>query len=78
MDNTLCPLCRNLLRITETHTEVEGDSSSATETRVYTVQTLSCRSKSCANYGKPVAENRLLIYPAQTETAPGSETEPET
>lgn len=62
MDN-VCPICKNLLRITASSTEVTGDTSGDEETKVFTVQELSCRSKGCGNFGKVVVENRVQIYP---------------
>ena len=34
--------------------KVEGDNSPDTETKVFTVQELTCRNKQCSNYGKVV------------------------
>lgn len=49
-----CPLCSIEMIIQKTYTEVEGDNSPDTQTKVYTLQELSCRNKKCGNYGKVV------------------------
>lgn len=43
--------------------EVSGDTSANEQTKVFTVQELSCRSKNCANFGKVITENRVQVYP---------------
>ena len=47
-----CPLCRVEGIISKTYTTVEGDNSPDTDTKVFTVQEISCRNKNCSNYGK--------------------------
>lgn len=49
-----CPLCKIEMAIQNTYTKVEGDNSPDTETKVFTVQELTCRNKQCSNYGKVV------------------------
>ena len=49
-----CPLCDVEMSIQKAYTEVEGDNSPLTETKVYTVHELTCRNKQCSNYGKVV------------------------
>ena len=61
----LCPKCKNLLRIAASRVEVTGDGSPETQTRVFTVQELVCRSPQCPEYGKAAAENRVQTYPAE-------------
>lgn len=61
--DSVCPICKNLLRITATRTDVSGDTSASEQTKVFTVQELSCRSKNCANFGKVITENRVQVYP---------------
>ena len=58
-----CPLCNVEAFISSTYNKVEGDNSPDTETKVYTVQEMSCRNKNCDNYNKVVAtvEHRLNI-----------------
>ena len=54
-----CPRCKTELFIDSSKLEITGDQSPDTETKVFTVQTLSCRNPNCENYLKPVAENRV-------------------
>lgn len=42
------------MSINKVFTTVEGDKSPDTETKVFTVQELTCRNKQCSNYGKVV------------------------
>ena len=42
------------MAISHVYTTVEGDKSPDTETKVFTVQEMSCRNKQCSNYGKVV------------------------
>ena len=49
-----CPLCKVEMAISHAYTTVEGDKSPDTETKVFTVQEMSCRNKQCSNYGKVV------------------------
>ena len=51
-----CPLCNVEARITKTCTTVEGDESPNTETKVYTIQEISCMNKNCSNYEKVIAK----------------------
>ena len=57
-----CPKCGIEMRITSTRTQVEGDKSPATQTRVFTVQDLTCVNPQCENSGKTVQQTRHLIY----------------
>ena len=57
-----CPKCGIELRITSTRTQVEGDKSPDTPTRVFTVQDLTCVNPQCENCGMPVQQTRHLIY----------------
>ncbi len=57
-----CPKCAIELRIASTRTQVEGDKSPDTPTRVYTVQDLTCVNPQCENYGMPVQQTRHLLY----------------
>ena len=50
----MCPLCGTEMGITAAYQRVEGDESPDTETKVFTVQEMSCRNKQCSNYGKVV------------------------
>lgn len=43
------------------YTQVEGDSSPETPTRVYTVQELQCLNPQCPEY-KQAQETRTLVY----------------
>jgi hypothetical protein len=58
-----CSLCNVEASITKTFNRVEGDNSPYTETKVYTVQEMSCRNKNCDNYNKVIAvvEHQLNI-----------------
>lgn len=58
-----CPLCDVEMSIQKSYTKVEGDNSPLTETKVYTVQELTCRNKQCSNYGKMVEtlEHQLVL-----------------
>lgn len=58
-----CPLCNVEAFINRTYNRVEGDNSPDTETKVYTVQEMSCRNKNCDNYNKVIAsvEHQLNI-----------------
>lgn len=49
-----CPLCNIEMIIQRAYVSVEGDESPDTETKVHTVQEMSCRNKQCSNYGKIV------------------------
>ena len=49
-----CPLCKVEMAISHVYTTVEGDKSPDAETKVFTVQEMSCRNKQCSNYGKVV------------------------
>lgn len=49
-----CPLCDIEMSIQRSYTEVTGDDGPDTETKVFTVQELTCRNKKCSNYGKVV------------------------
>lgn len=50
-----CSLCNVEASISKTYNKVEGDDSPYTETKVYTVQEVSCRNKNCDNYNKVIA-----------------------
>lgn len=45
--------------------EVEGDTSPDTQTKVYHVQTWTCRNKKCEEYGKKLGETRTLIFDSE-------------
>lgn len=57
-----CEICKNLLTIDKARTEVEGDSSDNTKTKVFTVLAYTCRNPRCANSGRVVKETKNLIY----------------
>lgn len=57
-----CPLCNIEMMIRKTYTEVEGDESPDTPTKVYTVQDLVCRNRKCGNYEKIVETVKTPIY----------------
>lgn len=57
-----CPLCKTEMQIDRVYTSVEGDESPDTETKVYKVVELKCRSKQCSNYGKVV---ETIRYPQE-------------
>ncbi len=58
-----CSLCNVEAAISKTYNRVEGDNSPNTETKVFTVQEMSCRNRSCPNYNKVIAvvEHQLKI-----------------
>lgn len=62
----LCPSCKTELRIQRSRTEVEGDNSESTATKVYTVQDLVCVNQECPQYSPDgsniIQEVRHLIY----------------
>ena len=58
----LCPKCKTATYIGKTYTEVEGDNSPDTPTRVYTVVEQVCRNPQCEDYKKVIAKERHLQY----------------
>lgn len=50
----ICPKCKCEMRIAATRTEVTGDKSPDTPTKVMTVQDLVCRSAQCDNFNRIV------------------------
>lgn len=62
----ICKKCGLELRIKNTYTETEGDKSSDTVTRVYTVQDFICVNPNCEDFikggGSKTETVRHLIY----------------
>ncbi len=58
-----CEKCGLEMFIDASRPEVEGDKSPNTQTKVYTVLSLSCHNPQCPNKGK-VIEQKIQIYPA--------------
>lgn len=56
-----CPLCDIEMSIQRSYTEVTGDDSPDTETKVFTAQEMTCRNKQCSNYGKVVDTVRTQL-----------------
>lgn len=59
-----CKYCGIEAIIDKSYTEVEGDRSPDTPTKVYTVQEITCRNPRCGHYQKHVETVRHLIYQA--------------
>lgn len=49
-----CPLCQVEMRITRSLNRVENDDTPDAETKLFTLQELTCMNKACANYEKVV------------------------
>ncbi len=64
-----CPLCKSDCRITNTRTQVVGDNSPDTQTRVYAVQEMSCINQNCQNHMLVVGEEKALEYEGPPVTA---------
>lgn len=60
-----CPKCSLEAYINSTCTEIEGDDSPQTQTRVYTRMIYHCRNPRCTAYGTSVGEIRHQSYPEQ-------------
>lgn len=58
----LCPQCKCELHIKETRTEVVGDESPDTPTRVYQVQDMICANENCINCGRVLDTRKHLLY----------------
>ena len=58
----LCPVCGIQARIDRSYTQVEGDQSPDTTTRVYTVQEIVCRNPQCPQYGEIIETAKNLDY----------------
>ena len=61
----VCPICSNLLRIASSRVKVTGDGDPKTQTRVFVVQELVCRSRRCPNFGRVVEQNCVQTYPQE-------------
>ena len=57
-----CPQCDIEMMIKKTYTEVEGDTSPDTVTKVFNVQDMTCRNPKCENFEKVVktVKNQIL------------------
>lgn len=60
-----CPECGLEAIISYSRTEVEGDKSPDTETRVFTVLEYQCRNPTCPQNGKSVGESKHQTYPEE-------------
>ena len=58
----LCKKCGIEGRIASTRTEVAGDQSPDTTTKVYSVMEVTCINPQCECFGKVIEEKRVLIY----------------
>ena len=61
----VCPICSNLLRIASSRVKVTGDDDPETQTRVFVVQELVCRSRRCPNFWRVVEQNCVQTYPQE-------------
>ena len=57
-----CPKCSLALRMGESWTQVEGDRSPDTPTKVYMAVNQYCANPQCENYGQTVETQRILMY----------------
>lgn len=58
-----CPKCGLEAQINRSKTEVTGDNSPDTETKIFTVLTFVCRNPQCGEHQKQIGEVRHQIYP---------------
>lgn len=61
-----CKSCGLEMFIKDTHTEVEGDKSTDTDTKVYYVPRFFCNNPQCTQKGKLVDGEKILIYDEST------------
>ncbi|MCI6305872.1 MAG: hypothetical protein SPJ32_04660 [Oscillospiraceae bacterium] len=53
------------MRIASSRVKVTGDDDPKTQTRVFVVQELVCRSRRCPNFGRVVEQNCVQTYPQE-------------
>ncbi len=58
----ICPDCGVEAAIMESRYEVEGDQSTKTKTKVFSVLKFQCRNKACTKFQKEIGEIRHEVY----------------
>ncbi|MEG0648361.1 MAG: hypothetical protein RR764_00890 [Oscillospiraceae bacterium] len=59
----LCKECGCELRIAKSETQVNGDASPTTQTRVLLIQSLICTNDQCAMYKKIAHKSETQLFP---------------
>ena len=61
-----CPKCGVEAAIMNTRTEITGDQSPETQTRVWSVLMYQCRNPACKAFRTDVGETRHLVFPERS------------